>query len=94
MASAQFFAFENLTVSTSSVGFTAATYGNANFAHVYIDVADVRMRLDGGAPTASVGVPLAVGSEVILENKDELTRVRFIRDGGTDAVLQTNFGVK
>ena len=82
--------FEALTVSSTAVGLTAATYGGSNFAHIYVDVADVRMVLTG-TPTASNGIPLAVGDEVYLDSADEIVRVRFIRDGGTDATLQVNY---
>ena len=94
MASVQFNAFEALTVSSTSVGFTSATYGNADYAHVYVDIADVRMRLDGGTASTSNGIPLAVGDEVVLEGADEVARARFIRDGSTDATLVTNFGAR
>ena len=94
MASTQFSGFEALTVSSTSLGFTAATYGNADYAHVYVDIADVRMRLDGSAATTSNGIPLRVGDEVLLEGRDELTRARFIRDGGTDATIVAHFGVR
>ena len=94
MAQVQFSAFENLTVSTTGLALTAATYGQADYAHVYVDVADVRLRLDATVPTASVGIPLTVGDEVLLESRDEVVRARFIRDGGTDAILQVSYGVK
>ena len=92
MASVQFFAEEALTVSSTSVGFTAATYSNADYAHVYCTIADVRVRLDGGAPTASNGIEMRPGDELILESKDEVSRARFIRDGGTDSTLISHFG--
>ena len=94
MASVQFNAFEALTVSSTSLGFTAATFGNADYAHVYVDIADVRMRLDSGAASTTNGIPLTVGDEVVLESAEEVARARFIRDGGTDATLVTNFGVR
>lgn len=91
--SVQFNAFEALSVSSTSVGLTAATYDEADYAHVYVDVADVRVRFDSGTASATNGVPLTVGDELILESKDEVMRARFIRDGGTDATLQVNYGV-
>lgn len=92
--SVQFSSFEALTVSSSSVGLTSGTYGGADYAHVYIDVADVRMRLDAGTASATNGIPLTVGDEVYLESAEEVQRARFIRDGSTDATLQVNYGVK
>jgi hypothetical protein len=94
MSGYQFFAEEALTVSTTAVGFTAATYGGADFAHVYVDTADIRVFFGGGTPTASAGIPASAGDEIILESKDEVSRFRAIREGGTDAVLRANFGVR
>ena len=92
MASAQFFATEALTVSSTSVGFTAATYGAADYAHVYVDIADARFLCNGTAVTTSNGFPVANHDEIILENADEISRFRAIRDGGTDATLIAQFG--
>lgn len=94
MASVQFFATEALTVSSTSVGFTSATYVGADYAHVYVDVADVRILATGSTVTASNGVPCAVGDEILLENADEVARFRAIRDGSTDATLIVQFGVR
>ena len=92
MASVQFFATEALTVSSTSVGFTSATYGAADYAHVYVDIADVRFLANGTAATTSNGVPLANHDELILESAEEVARFRAIRDGGTDATLIAQFG--
>lgn len=92
MAAAQFFASEALTVSSTSVGFTAATFAGADYAHVYVDIADVRFRVDGGTASTTNGVPVAVHDEIILESVEEVARFRAIRDGGTDATLFAQFG--
>jgi len=42
---------------------------------------NVRWRDDGVAPTATVGMPLAAG--VTLQYDGDLTRIRFIDNGGT-----------
>ena len=42
---------------------------------------NVRWRDDGVAPTASIGMPLAAG--VTLQYDGDLTRIRFIDNGGT-----------
>lgn len=94
MSSAQFFAQEALTVSSTAVGFTASTYGEANYAHVYVDSADIRAFFGGGTPTASTGIPVSAGDEIILENPDEISRSLFIREGGSNATLRANFGRK
>lgn len=88
-----FDAFESLTVSTSSVGFTAGTVGsNRNKALVTVETAAVRFRLDGTAPTASVGLVLEDGDALILDSQPQLQNVRFIRRDGVDATLRCAFG--
>ena len=89
---AAFHGYEDLTVAGTSVGFTAATRGNATVASVLVEVAPVRFRLDGTAPTASVGDTLEVGDRLTLESADEVSRVRFIRREGTSATLRCSFG--
>lgn len=92
MAGVQYFAAEALTVSTTAVGFTASTYGAANFARVYVDSADVRVSFGGGTPTASTFTPVDAGDEIMLESNDEIARFLAIREGGTDATLRVEFG--
>lgn len=92
MSGVQFTSQEALTVSSTAVGFTAATYGDTNYALVYVDNADIRVFFGGGTPTASTGIPVSAGDEIILENKSEIERFLAIREGGTDAVLRVNFG--
>ena len=90
----QFFSFENLTVSSTGVGFTSATVALANYARVYVDDADVRMRLDGTVPTATVGELIPRDSVVLLQSQDEVNRARFIRTSGSDATLMAQFGLE
>ena len=87
-------AFEALSVSTTSVGFTSATYGNADFATVQVEGGSVRARFDNTAPTASVGYVFDDGDTIELESGNEIARVHFISvDGGT-ITLHANFGVE
>lgn len=92
MAATQFFAFEALTVSSTSLGFTSATYGQADYAHVFVDTADVRFRLDAGTASSVNGIPASIYDEIILESQEEVSRFRAIRDGGSDATLIAHFG--
>lgn len=48
-----------------------------SFALITCETAAVRWRDDGGAPTASVGMPLAAG--VTLQYDGDLSRIRFIQ---------------
>lgn len=90
---AQFFAYEDLTVSTTSVGFTAATYGSANYAFVLVEGAPVRFRMDAGTPTSTSGTLLNVGDRIELQGTEEIARVRFISKDGASATLRAQFAV-
>ena len=86
-------AFESLTVSNASVGFTAGTMGgNRDHAIVTVEVATVRFRLDGTAPTATVGLMLVPGDVLELDAQPQLNNIRFIRRDGTNATLRCAFG--
>ena len=94
MAKVQFFAYEDLTVASTSVGFTASTYSNGDYASVQVETAPIRFRLDAGTPTASVGQSLEVGDHIYLESREEVVRFRAIRRDGTSATLRCQFGVQ
>lgn len=90
--------FEQLTVSTTSVGITATVYqatsGNvlaAKYALIQNRSADsgaVNYRTDGTAPTASVGQELLPGDSIELWGIGEISQFRAIRKTGEpDAVL-------
>lgn len=57
---------------------------------IYVDTDAVRYRLDGTAPTATVGMPLAVGDRLILSGRGRIAAAKFIRQT-TDAVLRCEF---
>ena len=92
MAGASFFAYENLAVSTTAVGFTAATRGTANTASILVEGAPVRFRVSG-TPTASSGDTLEVGDRLELESRDEVQNVTFISRDGSSATLRCHFGL-
>jgi hypothetical protein len=90
---------EQLAVSSSSVGFTAAkvlpTSGNFTarkcdkvIFQVFTDVAYVC--LSGAAASATNGFELAVGDFMVLEGYDNIAKMRFIRKT-TDAVVKAFF---
>ncbi len=90
-----FTVFETITVSTLSVGLTAASIANKNLAIITVESQPVRFRPDGSttAPTTSVGHIMQDGDILELENLEAMQAVRFIRDGGTDATLSCSYGV-
>ena len=83
------FASETITVSTTAIGFTLATYAptggpvTANQALVFVNTNNLRARFDGVAPTTSVGAIMAAG-QFFLVCSLSLNRTQFIRDDASD----------
>ena len=92
MAKIETFAYEDLTVGATAVGFTAATYAGADYATVFVENGPIRFRLDAGTPTASVGDTLEQGDRIVLESEEEVRRFRAIRRDGVSATLRVSFG--
>lgn len=84
---------ETLTVSNSSVGFTAATIARNDHALITCEDATVRYWLNGDAPSATVGHILEEGAALLIHRRVTLHNVRFFRRDGIDATLQASFGV-
>ncbi len=84
--------FETLTVAGSSVGLAAATLdGQQNWAFISVETAAIRFRLDGTAPTSTVGHPANPGDTITLWD-DELEKFRAIRSTGVSATLTISAG--
>jgi len=81
------FGYQQITNLTASVGLTipARTPDGLNakpvFALIIAEGAPVRWRDDGIAPTASVGMPIAVG--VPFQYDGDLTKIRFIQQSAS-----------
>lgn len=80
--------FDQVSVSTTAVplDIVQAQSGRVrpNAAHIQVETADIRYRLDGTAPTASVGTILEAGRELVLTSGDEVQQFSAIsKDGGT-----------
>jgi len=97
--------YENITVSNSSIGFTAAkiTVSDAalNFprarraktAFVTVEAQSVRVRWDGGAPVGgSSGHLLAPGDSIEFTGENTIQKVRFIREAAVDATIRVTYG--
>lgn len=89
------FAFETITVSSVSLGFTAAsaypTGGPAaDMAVVDVETNGIRYRADGTAPTASVGNPVAAAATFTVCGQPSIKAVRFIRQT-SDATLSVSY---
>jgi hypothetical protein len=80
--------FQALTVSTTAVGFTIPS--GSEMAITYQELADVRWRDDGTAPTSAVGILSTNGNQMIV-CPGSLSLIKFIRTAGVDATISTVF---
>ncbi len=91
--------FESLTVSTTAVGLSSSKYDLTNAdpnlrtrkVQCAVETAAVRYRLDGTAPTSSVGEILYANDRLILTQPKEISQVRFIRKDSSDATLRCTY---
>ena len=77
--------FETITVSTVAIGLTAAKIGVGFF--LTVEGADIRYRLDGTAPTSSVGHLALDGTTIQVINSNTAANLLMIRDGAVDATV-------
>lgn len=85
--------FETITVSTLALHLVIGSRNGNTQALITNETAALRFRLDGVAPTATVGHLLAAGDQLTISLAITLDRVMFIRDGGVDGVLSVSYGV-
>lgn len=90
------FAFETVTVSTTAIGFTAATYApsvtrKASYAIISVEAQPIRYRVDGSNPTSAVGHPAVANDQLEVCGISAVTNFRAIRSGGTDSSLSVTF---
>ena len=91
--------FESVTVSTTSVGFTATSYhpgtGSEDSKSVTcsVETSAIRVKYDGNAPTATAGVYIGSGKTFTVTGYNNISRVRMIRDtaASADATVQCMF---
>lgn len=83
---------EQLTIADSAVSLASATVSPpggpaAQYCRGILETAEVRARVDGTAPTASVGPVIPPGALVELRGADTIRRFQAIRTGSTSGVL-------
>lgn len=83
-------AFEALSVSGTAVGFTAATSERAISAHASVEGGEIRYRIDGTAPTTTVGTILNDGDEIVVWGKADIDAIQFIATAGA-VTVNTHF---
>ena len=97
------FAREKLTVSTTALALTEATYAatstlvndrvTAKEALITTEDAPIRFTLDGTTPVdgTDVGHVLATGGSMTLYGLSNIRQFRAVRSGGTDAVVNVTY---
>jgi hypothetical protein len=92
------FAHEAITVSTNSIGGTAATYNpsgarGAKCAIISTETSPIRFRLDGSAPTSTTGHYVAAGTMFTIYGGAQVAGLRMIRDttAGSDATVRVSY---
>jgi hypothetical protein len=86
--------FEVLAVGAAAVSLTTSRLERARTASralVFVEDNDVRFRMDGVAPTATVGHPLSAGDSIMFEGPANLQRLQFIRQSADANVSVTYF---
>ena len=89
------FAFETITVSDSAKSLTAATYrpaggGDAQYALLTPDGADLRYQMAGGTATATVGHLRLNSTDIVLTTR-EIALFSGIRDAAVDVNLSVTY---
>ena len=89
------YAFETITVSSTALGFTAATFdtgGGAPLAAlVTVESQPIRFRADAASPTTTVGHPASAGQMIDVCGEGNVRRFRMIRTGTDSTVTVTYF---
>lgn len=97
----QMIGYEDLTISTTAVGFTEAKYnksnGSANTVWIRVS-ADVRMTLNSDNTdltlSSSSGITIKSTDPLFELVMDDLSKVKFIRVGGTDVTANIMYLAK
>lgn len=90
------FAFETLSPAASAVGFTSATYhvdgaSVGTTAIVSVNSGSIRVRVDGGTATTTVGHQYVVGDVFLVTGVENMTDFSCISDDGGTAELAVSY---
>lgn len=81
--------FQSIAASGSSQTLTLPLIANA--ALVFVETDTIRWRVDGTAPTSTVGMPAYGANTIQLDNRLQMSQFRFITD--SSATLTPNLSV-
>jgi hypothetical protein len=87
--------YGSLTVSTTALDLStvlATDFTKATHVLVTVETAGVRVRTDGAAPTSTEGHLLNAGDD--FSYAGQLSKLQFIRSGGSDATLRCTFSYR
>lgn len=85
---------EDITVATVAIGLTATnviTSPPPKRVEMFVEDAQIRYRVDGTDPTASVGEILNPFDRITLYHPGEMSRFRAIRTGSVSATLHARY---
>lgn len=92
------FAYEKITVSSTAIGGTSATYApvvdggapRAKAALITVETNPIRIKYSGGAATATDGHLLAAGDSIRIEGAASVAQISMIRTG-SDATVHVTY---
>ena len=88
------FNFETITVSTAAIGFTASILASdpkPKKIIITVETQQIRYRMDGTDPSATVGHLLNPMDSLVLEGYSQLNGTKFIRKGSADATIMVSY---
>lgn len=85
--------FEQLTIdgTVGGIALTSAKYGTNTKAFITIETAPIRVRLDGTAPTATVGHLLNAGDSLELDTASNIANFKAIRTTAVSAIIDCTY---
>ena len=95
------FRFETVTIAAGAIGFTSTevtpTSGIglgkiAQIAECRLDTGQIRFRLDGTNPTATVGTILEIGETLTIKGEANIKKFRGFRTGTVSGSLSCHLG--
>ena len=87
------YAFEQVTIDNTvgGKGLTVATYDASKKAIISVETAQIRYRVDGGAPTTTIGHVADIGDTIELESAEELVNFKAIRTGLSSGLISVSY---
>ena len=85
--------FEQLTIDNTVGGksLTENKYGWSTKSYITVEMAQIRFRVDGGTPTASVGHVADISDTITLDSREDIVNFKAIRTGTVSAVINVTY---